>query len=591
MLQTQQRFLDYLDAVQAELGKASSVGDIQKNIQAIEPLKREIVEAELIVPVVGAFSAGKSTLINSLLGAGPLPVGITPETALATELRHSASEYVEGIRADGEADRFDIGEIAALKEQAQQYEYAKVFLNSEPLQEIFPLVLVDMPGFDSPLNLHQSAILKYLSRGSHYAVLISVEEGTVTRSAQRQFSEIHEFGKGFSVFLSKADLRPDSEVADIAGNIAEQLEDDFSFGGSVEPVSMDDGQSLARMLHAINPEELFGKLKRPDLENHFSELDGSLNTQISSLQKDEPENREAIDKLAAGLQELHAKRKRMINHARYSTNRIQTIAEGVGADLENAVEELTRHTWCCRLFQLGGADLENAVEELKQLAQLATSGGADALQRELSEKVRTSLVSRTKKEMERLHQEIAEDLAGSLKDVSSTLFSYDKQYLEKIPPVIREESELLKDAKIKPAAIAMTGIAIPLLIPLLIPLSIPLLGVAILFRRDIIDKIRKRQEEEIRNQLIGTVIPSVQSKIRSELPKHFDEQVNALIDEQAKVLDEHLKARQDEIAAAEQTKQDAMRDIEQTIAELTGIRDHIHSLAKLATLRTRRNEK
>ena len=569
MLQTQQRFLDYLDAVQAELGKASSVGDIQKNIQAIEPLKREIVEAELIVPVVGAFSAGKSTLINSLLGAGPLPVGITPETALATELRHSASEYVEGIRADGEADRFDIGEIAALKEQAQQYEYAKVFLNSEPLQEIFPLVLVDMPGFDSPLNLHQSAILKYLSRGSHYAVLISVEEGTVTRSAQRQFSEIHEFGKGFSVFLSKADLRPDSEVADIAGNIKEQLEDDFSFGGSVEPVSMDDGQSLARMLHAINPEELFGKLKRPDLENHFSELDGSLNTQISSLQKDEPENREAIDKLAAGLRELQRKKEEMVEdvRARYSTDRIQTIAEGVGADLGAAVEELT---------------------------QLATSGGADALQRALSEIVRTSLVSRTKEEMERLHQEIAEDLAGSLEGVSTTLFSYDdtstEQYLEKIPPVIREESELFKDAKIKPAAIAattaavaMTGIAIPLLIPLL--------GVAILFRRDIIDKIRKRQEEEIRNQLIGTVIPSVQSKIRSELPKHFDEQVNALIDEQAKVLDEHLKARQDEIAAAERTKQDAMRDIEQTIAELTGIRDHIHSLANLATLRTRRNEK
>ncbi len=118
MLQTQQTFLDYLDAVQAELGRAGS-GGLQENIQAIERLKQELAEAELIVPVVGAFSAGKSTLINSFLGAGPLSVGITPETALATELRHSASEYVEGIRADGEVDRFDIGEIAEAKVNAQ----------------------------------------------------------------------------------------------------------------------------------------------------------------------------------------------------------------------------------------------------------------------------------------------------------------------------------------------------------------------------------------------------------------------------------------------------------------------------------------
>ena len=102
MLQTQQTFLDYLDAVQAELGRAGSEGGLQENIQAIERLKQELAAAELIVPVVGAFSAGKSTLINSFLGAGPLPVGITPETALATELRHSTEEYVEVVAENGE---------------------------------------------------------------------------------------------------------------------------------------------------------------------------------------------------------------------------------------------------------------------------------------------------------------------------------------------------------------------------------------------------------------------------------------------------------------------------------------------------------
>ena len=97
---------------------------------------------------------------------------------MATELRYSASKSIEVVGKDGEGST--VKNLEALKEQAAQYQYAKVFLNSEPLRAIQPLVLVDMPGFDSPLDLHHRAILTYLARGSHYAVLISVEEGTVT---------------------------------------------------------------------------------------------------------------------------------------------------------------------------------------------------------------------------------------------------------------------------------------------------------------------------------------------------------------------------------------------------------------------------
>ena len=218
MLQTQKKFCDYLDEIKTKLGKASASGlfeELKKNIYTSEALKQNIAEAELIVPVVGAFSAGKSTLINSFLDSGLLPVDITPETALATELRYSENEYIEAIKANGEADRYTITDIDAINEKANQYQYAKVFLNSEQLKEILPLILVDMPGFDSPLDLHHRAILTYLSRGSHYAVLISVEEGTVTRSTLRQLSEFHEFDKTFSIFLSKANLRSDSEIGEI----------------------------------------------------------------------------------------------------------------------------------------------------------------------------------------------------------------------------------------------------------------------------------------------------------------------------------------------------------------------------------------
>ena len=564
MLQTQQKFLNYLHEAQVELGKVNSVGDLQKNIQAIEPLKQDIAEAELIVPVVGAFSAGKSALINSFLGADLLSVGITPETALATELRHADSEYVEAVAENGAVDRFSIEEIRAINEKASQYQYAKVFLNSEPLRGIVPLVLVDMPGFDSPLDLHHRAILTYLSRGSHYAVLISVEEGTVTRSAARQLSEIHEAEKAFSLFLSKTNLRSPSEVEDIARNIAEQLENDFDFDDDVVSVGLDGGESLAKMLQAIDPEALFYKVCRPSLEAHFFELDGSLNTWISGLQKDEQENQAAIDEIGAGLRDLERNKEEIIQdiHARYSTHRVDTIVEGVGVDLSNSVEEL-----------IG----------------IAMSSGKDAFQRELEETVRTSLVTHTEAEMKQLNQQIAEDLTSGLEGISSTLSSYTNaatgqyQYLEKIPQLVDVGSKIFQGVStsaktLKGGLTLYRGVTAAIAITTSIVM--PLLELVIVFLPEIIDWLRRwMQKGQIHDRLVGMVIPLVKRKIRSELPKHFDEQVNLLINEQAKVLDAHIKAKQDEIAKAEKAKKDAGRNIEQEIAELTTIRDNIRSLA------------
>ena len=85
------------------------------------------------------------------------------------------------------------------------------------------------------------------------------------------------------------------------------------------------------------------------------------------MKKDESENQEAIDELAAGIRDLEQKKDAMIRdvRSRYSTTRANDIVERVGADLNNAVEELTG---------------------------IALSSGEDAFQRHMSEILRSSLV-------------------------------------------------------------------------------------------------------------------------------------------------------------------------------------------------------
>ena len=568
MLKTQQVFCNYLGEVQAELNKARSAGfaeEWQQNVRSVEELEQEIRAAELIVPVVGAFSAGKSTLINSFLESDLLPVNITPETALATELRYSHEEYIEAVKANGETDRYDIAEIGAIKEKARHYKYVKGFLDSPQLQGVLPLVLVDMPGFDSPLDLHHQAILTYLARGSHYAVLISVEEGTVTQSTLRQLSEFDEFDKGFSVFVSKANLRSASEVEAIARKIEERLKDDFDFADSVVPVDKEGGESLGKMLKAIDPEALFDRLWRPRLEGDFYALDASLNTFIRSLRRSESENQEAIDQLAKGLRELEQKREQLIRdiRAKYSASSVRSIVDRVGSDLNAQVDALV---------------------------DAATSNGeTDAVQQQMGEIIRSSVLRHVKAKLIDLNAEIIEDLSDSLEGTARTLSSYvgDETGVEKFmnssmfgPMATQTFSRVksgvgslikgMKKARGFTAVLAITTSFVA-----------PLVEVAIVFLPDIMAYFHKeRTKAKLREGIIGQVIPEVKNKLASEVPKYFEEQVSVLINEQAGAIDLHIKAKRDEIAAAEQTKKDAQRDVEQTITLLTDIRETVHSLAK-----------
>ena len=115
LISNQEKFLSYLDQVK-QLTTSIELAD-----NGLENLTQRIELAELIVPVVGGFSAGKSTLINSFLGSDLLPTAITPETALATELRYSPTDYIEAIQAMEISSCYEISQLTEIKNNAQNF--------------------------------------------------------------------------------------------------------------------------------------------------------------------------------------------------------------------------------------------------------------------------------------------------------------------------------------------------------------------------------------------------------------------------------------------------------------------------------------
>lgn len=173
-------------------------------------------ETGIKVPIVGDFSAGKSSLINCLLGRNSfLPVNITPETAVAYEIYYSTSEKVELYRDGNKIDEKSVDCIKQLS--VKPGDIAKVYVNVPIIKSYQDkgIVLVDMPGIDSGIKEHNDAILHYINRGTVFILLTDSESGSLRESTISFITELSKYNLKPAVIISKIDKKPDSEVAEI----------------------------------------------------------------------------------------------------------------------------------------------------------------------------------------------------------------------------------------------------------------------------------------------------------------------------------------------------------------------------------------
>jgi hypothetical protein len=70
-----------LAAIADEFGAEYTSGDARS-------VAERVAEGRFYVACVGQFKRGKSTLINALMGASVLPVGVVPVTTVPTVIRH-----------------------------------------------------------------------------------------------------------------------------------------------------------------------------------------------------------------------------------------------------------------------------------------------------------------------------------------------------------------------------------------------------------------------------------------------------------------------------------------------------------------------
>lgn len=567
-MQIKQHFSQYIQQVEQTL---SPIEELKADITKTVEIGNQIKKGELIVPVVGGFSSGKSTLINNFLGSTLLPTSIRPETAIAAELRYCEEEYIEAIK-DEKATRYSLSQLAEIKDNGQNFDYLKIFLNNANLKAIAPLVLVDMPGFGAFNEEHNKAIKTYYVSGNYFIFLTDCTAGTITRDMERTISDLKEIGAGFSFCLSKTNLRPASDVDEVAEQMSEHLQDLCDYDKELVRLDFDGGKNLQRILADIDPEMLFKQIYQPRLESLHSGLKGSINTRVSTLKENKEELEGVQTRLTKQISDLEKRRK-------HSVLRVESYCENANRGIVQRIHSTL----------------------LEQQGNLVTTAmrNQSAFAVELNDLVKDVSLREVKKQFERIREEAIADIESEieanfsgLNGVSFSNFAADLK-LDNInlnTPTVAPTPTVDKDMlqTIKNMA-DILGNIVPVLKPVTKVVSTIASIASAIFgggetrvEQPQISQadIEANQRRQIETQYQTVILPKIKYELEAKLPEVLKENISGLIDEINKQFGEKVQSRQREIEQELQHKTAPATEIEQRIVVLNQIATKLDQLSE-----------
>lgn len=219
MFQQQQTLIQDLPKIQNLYEK------YQLDSNKFQELTKNSQNFKVRIPLIGAFSAGKSSLINALLAQKLLAVEIDPASNLATEISFAETDQILGFK-----DNQFVKELSFEQLKSQDFDdlgangHVEVKLNNPLLQSLPHLCLADLPGLDSKSEAHSQAIHHYLGRSLAYCIMVSSEEGTLKESIKNFLAELALHQAPVLVIISKSDKRSAKDIEAIKQQVKQQVQ-------------------------------------------------------------------------------------------------------------------------------------------------------------------------------------------------------------------------------------------------------------------------------------------------------------------------------------------------------------------------------
>lgn len=189
----------------------------QVDADACESLARKLRDNVFHLVVAGQFKRGKSSLVNAMLGAPVLPVGVVPLTSVITVLHWGERPRVSVMFYSGETVEVEHGEIADYVTERGNPKNAKgvrevtVAYPSEWLRG--GIRLVDTPGIGSVFEHNTDVTFRYLPQADAVLFVASVDQ-PVSRAEADFLTGVRQYADRIFCLLNKADYLSPEELAE-----------------------------------------------------------------------------------------------------------------------------------------------------------------------------------------------------------------------------------------------------------------------------------------------------------------------------------------------------------------------------------------
>lgn len=179
-------------------------------LNAVCQVEKKVNEknSNIIVPIVGEFSSGKTTLINALTDGKFLETATKPTTATIYTISFCQAENKAiGVASNGEEQVLDISNLK--NDSLKEYPIVNVYDKSKLIPS--STILVDTPGLASNDKSHKQALLSFLPNAD--AILMAVDVNKQFTSVDKEFMEsARQANREVFVVLTMCDTKTEEAV-------------------------------------------------------------------------------------------------------------------------------------------------------------------------------------------------------------------------------------------------------------------------------------------------------------------------------------------------------------------------------------------
>lgn len=202
-----------------EIAESLEQKSIAERLRAIDE-RTQNPSAQLILPLIGEFSAGKTSLINALTDSKVLEIASRPTTATLYQIFFGSTENkAVALTAEGESVELQLDSMK--NEELLKYPTVNLFDTSTKVPK--DIIFVDTPGLSSPDPKHREVLISILPRVD--AILLTVDANQpITRSLLAFVKEMRLAEKPIYLILNKTDTKSTGELQDLKAGIARDID-------------------------------------------------------------------------------------------------------------------------------------------------------------------------------------------------------------------------------------------------------------------------------------------------------------------------------------------------------------------------------